>query len=53
MLRKGDSAVPYCLPTASQRKSGGQLPPFMKRKDKIIISFKGDGYLPGPGPDGR
>jgi FKBP-type peptidyl-prolyl cis-trans isomerase FkpA len=40
MLRKGDSAVAILLADSLQRKSGGQLPPFMKKKDKIVISFK-------------
>jgi FKBP-type peptidyl-prolyl cis-trans isomerase len=39
MLRKGDSAVAILSADSIQRKSGG-LPPFMKRKDKIVISFK-------------
>jgi FKBP-type peptidyl-prolyl cis-trans isomerase FkpA len=40
MLRKGDSAVVVMLADTIQRKSGGQLPPFMKKKDKIIVTFK-------------
>jgi FKBP-type peptidyl-prolyl cis-trans isomerase FkpA len=40
MLRKGDSAVAIMSADSLQRKSGGQLPPFMKRKDKIVITFK-------------
>jgi FKBP-type peptidyl-prolyl cis-trans isomerase FkpA len=40
MLRKGDSAVAILLADSLVRKSGGQLPPFMKRKDKIVVSFK-------------
>src|ERR1700759_4455351 len=39
MLRKGDSAVTVLSADSIQRKTGG-LPPFMKRKDKIVISFK-------------
>jgi FKBP-type peptidyl-prolyl cis-trans isomerase FkpA len=39
MLRKGDSAVTIILADSIARKSGG-LPPFMKRKDKIVITFK-------------
>src|ERR1700760_1154772 len=40
MLRKGDSAVAILLADSLQRKSGGQLPPFMKKKDKIEVCFK-------------
>jgi FKBP-type peptidyl-prolyl cis-trans isomerase FkpA len=40
LLRKGDSAVAILLADSLQRKSGGQLPPFMKRKDKIEVCFK-------------
>jgi FKBP-type peptidyl-prolyl cis-trans isomerase FkpA len=47
LLRKGDSAVSILLADSIQHKSGGQLPPFMKRKDKIIISFKVLDIFPG------
>ena len=40
MLRKGDSAVVVELADTLQRKFGGQLPPFIKKKDKIVINFK-------------
>jgi FKBP-type peptidyl-prolyl cis-trans isomerase len=40
LLRKGDSVVVVLLADTIQRKSGGQLPPFLKKKDKIIITFK-------------
>jgi FKBP-type peptidyl-prolyl cis-trans isomerase FkpA len=40
MLRKGDSAVVVELADTLQRKFGGQLPPFMKKKDKITFEFK-------------
>ena len=40
MLRKGDSAVVVMLADTLQKKFGGQLPPFIKKKDKIIFSFK-------------
>jgi FKBP-type peptidyl-prolyl cis-trans isomerase len=40
MLRKGDSAVVVQLVDTLQRKSGGQLPPFLKKKDKITFTFK-------------
>jgi FKBP-type peptidyl-prolyl cis-trans isomerase FkpA len=40
MLRKGDSAVVVELADTLQRKFGGNLPPFIKKKDKIAISFK-------------
>ena len=39
MLRKGDSAVAILSADSISRKSGG-LPPFMKKKDKIVISLK-------------
>jgi FKBP-type peptidyl-prolyl cis-trans isomerase FkpA len=40
MLRKGDSAVTVMSADSIQRKSGGQLPPSIKRKDKFVITFK-------------
>jgi len=40
LLRKGDSAVVVLLADSLIRKSGGQLPPFIKKKDKITISFR-------------
>lgn len=40
LLRKGDSAVVVLLADSLQRKFGGQLPPFIKKKDKITITFK-------------
>ena len=40
LLRKGDSAIVVELADTLQRKSGGQLPPFIKKKDKITIAFK-------------
>lgn len=40
MLRKGDSAVVVELADTLQRKFGGQLPPFIKKKDKLVIAFK-------------
>ncbi len=46
-LRKGDSAVSILLADSIAHKSGGNLPPFMKRKDKIIISFKVLDIFPG------
>lgn len=39
-LRKGDSAVVVMLGDSIQKKFGGQLPPFIKRKDKVFIDFK-------------
>lgn len=40
-LRKGDSAVIVIMADTLIRRSGGQgLPPFIKKKDKIILSFK-------------
>src|ERR1700733_10245445 len=40
MLRKGDSAVAILLADSLVRKSGGQMPPYVKRKDKFTITFK-------------
>lgn len=40
MLRKGDSAVVVISVDTLLRRSNGQLPPFLKKKDKIILSFK-------------
>jgi len=40
LLRKGDSAVVVEVADTLQRKFGGQLPPFIKKKDKITIAFK-------------
>jgi len=40
LLRKGDSAVAVLSADTLARKMNGQLPPFLKRKDKITFSFK-------------
>jgi len=40
LLRKGDSAVAVISVDTLMRKMNGQLPPFLKRKDKITFSFK-------------
>ena len=40
LLRKGDSAVVVILADTLLKKSGGQLPPFIKKKDKITVAFK-------------
>jgi FKBP-type peptidyl-prolyl cis-trans isomerase FkpA len=40
LLRKGDSAVVIQLADSLQRKLGQQLPPYIKKKDKILVSFK-------------
>jgi len=40
LLRKGDSAVVVELADTLQKKFGGQLPPFIKKKDKITITFR-------------
>lgn len=39
LLRKGDSATVVLVPDTLLKK-GAQLPPFIKRKDKIILSFR-------------
>ncbi len=40
LLRKGDSAVIVQLADSLQRRSGQPLPPFIKKKDKITLSFR-------------
>src|SRR5882757_1242184 len=40
LLRKGDSAVVVELADTLQKKFGGQLPPFIHKKDKLTIAFK-------------
>jgi FKBP-type peptidyl-prolyl cis-trans isomerase FkpA len=40
MLRKGDSAIVVLLADTLISKSNGQLPPFIKKKDKITLAFK-------------
>ncbi len=40
MLRKGDSVVVVEMADTLLRRFGGQLPPFIKRKDKLSFSFK-------------
>lgn len=39
LLRKGDSATVVMMPDTLLKK-GAQLPPFIKRKDKIVLSFR-------------
>jgi FKBP-type peptidyl-prolyl cis-trans isomerase FkpA len=40
LLRKGDSAIAIQLVDTLLRKYGSQLPPFLKKKDKISTIFK-------------
>lgn len=40
LLRKGDSAVVIQLADTLARKMQGQLPPWLKKKDKILVTFK-------------
>ena len=40
LLRKGDSAVAVMAVDTLLRRSNGQLPPFLKKKDKITFTFK-------------
>jgi len=40
LLRKGDSAIVVILADTLLRKSGGQLPPYIKKKDKITVAFR-------------
>jgi FKBP-type peptidyl-prolyl cis-trans isomerase FkpA len=47
MLRNGDSAVAILLVDSMVRKNNIQLPPFMKRKDKIVLSLKVLDIFPG------
>jgi FKBP-type peptidyl-prolyl cis-trans isomerase FkpA len=39
-LRKGDSATVVMLADTLMRKYGGQLPPFIKKKDKIVLTLR-------------
>jgi FKBP-type peptidyl-prolyl cis-trans isomerase len=47
LLRKGDSAVTVLSADSIQRRQGGQLPPFIKKKDKIVISLRVLDIFPG------
>ncbi len=40
LLRKGDSAVVYQLGDSIQKKTGQPLPPFIHKKDKIILTLR-------------
>ena len=40
LLRKGDSAVIIQLADSIQRKSQQPLPPFIHKKDKIILTLR-------------
>ncbi len=40
MLRKGDSAMVILLADSIERKSGQPLPPFIKKRDKIILAIR-------------
>ena len=40
MLRKGDSAVVIQLGDSLQHKFGQNLPPYIKKKDKVLLTFK-------------
>jgi FKBP-type peptidyl-prolyl cis-trans isomerase len=40
LLRKGDSAIVVELADTLQKRFGGQLPPFIHKKDKLTIAFK-------------
>jgi FKBP-type peptidyl-prolyl cis-trans isomerase FkpA len=42
MLRKGDSAVVFQLGDSIQKKSGQPLPPFIHKKDKIVLTLHVD-----------
>jgi FKBP-type peptidyl-prolyl cis-trans isomerase FkpA len=42
MLRKGDSAVVVQLGDSIQKKSGQPLPPFIHKKDKIVLTLHVD-----------
>jgi FKBP-type peptidyl-prolyl cis-trans isomerase len=45
LLRKGDSAVVVMLADTIQHKIG-QLPPWLKKKDKIVFAFKVEDIFP-------
>ncbi len=40
LLRKGDSAVIVQLADSLQKRTGQPLPPFLKKRDKIVLSLK-------------
>jgi FKBP-type peptidyl-prolyl cis-trans isomerase len=40
MLRKGDSAIAIQIGDSIERRSGHPLPPYIKKKDKITLSFR-------------
>jgi FKBP-type peptidyl-prolyl cis-trans isomerase len=40
LLRKGDSAIVVELADTLQKRFGGQLPPFIHKKDRLTIAFK-------------
>ncbi len=40
LVRKGDSAVVIQLADSIRKKSGQPLPPFVKKKDKFVLTFK-------------
>jgi FKBP-type peptidyl-prolyl cis-trans isomerase len=40
LLRKGDSAVVVEMADTLQKRFGGQLPPFIHKKDKLTITFR-------------
>lgn len=40
LLRKGDSAIVIIEADTIRKKNGGQLPPFLKAKDKIYLTIK-------------
>ena len=40
LLRKGDSAIVVEMADTLQKRFGGQLPPFIHKKDKLTITFR-------------
>ncbi|HMH35143.1 MAG TPA: FKBP-type peptidyl-prolyl cis-trans isomerase [Puia sp.] len=40
LLRKGDSAIAIQIGDSIERKTGRPLPPYIKKKDKISLSFR-------------
>jgi FKBP-type peptidyl-prolyl cis-trans isomerase len=40
LLRKGDSAIVVEMADTLQKRFGGQLPPFIHKKDKLTIAFR-------------
>ncbi len=51
MLRKGDSAIVVMSVDTHPSQIQDNLPPFLKKKDKITFTFQDPGYFCEPGGD--